>query len=65
MIIKKSSEVKLGSNLSKKSQLGLFGTIVYNVHMFRLMSYFFVFLDFGLGSAERTFHRIRKKIMDP
>ena len=31
------------SNFSKKSQFGLFGTIVYNIHMFRLRSYFFRF----------------------
>jgi len=30
----KSSEVKLGSHLSKKSQIGLFGPMVYNIHLF-------------------------------
>ena len=47
--------------LKKRVDSDLFGTIVYNIHMFRLRSYFFRFLDFGLGWAERTFHRIREK----
>ena len=61
MIIKKSSEVKLGSNFSKKESIRAYLVQLYTIYICSdSEATFFVFLDFGLGWAERTFHRIRE-----
>ena len=52
-------------NLVKQGHFGLFGQIVYNIHMYRLQSYFcFQFcLDFGIGAKKMVLSwYFRKKI---